>query len=81
VQRPYNPTAKLMAAMLQSDWSKLAIKAKIVSYEWGEYLKRSKGFAQGAILTGWSGDNGAPHNWLGTLYGCDAVDGHNFSKW
>ncbi|MDF3871389.1 ABC transporter substrate-binding protein [Pseudomonas putida] len=81
VQRPYNPNAKLMAEMLQSDWAKIGIKAKIVSYEWGEYIKRSKGGEQGAMLIGWSGDNGDPDNWLGTLYGCDAVDGNNFSKW
>ncbi|WP_411562146.1 ABC transporter substrate-binding protein [Pseudomonas shirazensis] len=81
VQRPYNPNAKLMAEMLQADWAKVGIKAKIVSYEWGEYIKRSKGGEQGAMLIGWSGDNGDPDNWLGTLYGCDAVDGNNFSKW
>ncbi len=81
VQRPYNPNAKLMAEMLQSDWAKIGIKAKIVSYEWGEYIKRSKGGEQGAMLIGWSGDNGDPDNWLGTLYGCDAMDGNNFSKW
>ena len=42
VQRPYNPNAKLMAEMLQADWSKLGFKVRIVSYEWGEYLKRMK---------------------------------------
>ena len=81
VQRPYNPNAKLMAEMLQSDWAKIGIKAKIVSYEWGEYIKRSKGGENGAMLIGWSGDNGDPDNWLGTLFGCDAVSGNNFSKW
>ena len=81
VQRPYNPNAKVMAEMLQSDWAKIGIKAKIVSYEWGEYIKRSKGGEQGAMLIGWSGDNGDPDNWLGTLYGCDAMNGNNFSKW
>lgn len=81
VQRPYNPNAKLMAEMLQSDWAKVGIKAKIVTYEWGEYLKRSKAGEHDAMLIGWSGDNGDPDNWLGTLYGCDAVDGNNFSKW
>ncbi|MFV3403600.1 MULTISPECIES: ABC transporter substrate-binding protein [Pseudomonas] len=81
VQRPYNPNAKLMAEMLQSDWAKIGIKAKIVSYEWGEYIKRSKAGEQGAMLIGWSGDNGDPDNWLGTLYGCDALQGNNFSKW
>lgn len=81
VQRPYNPNAKLMAEMLQADWAKVGIKAKIVTYEWGEYLKRSKAGEHDAMLIGWSGDNGDPDNWLGTLYGCDAVDGNNFSKW
>ncbi|WP_172143982.1 MULTISPECIES: ABC transporter substrate-binding protein [Pseudomonas] len=81
VQRPYNPNAKLMAEMLQSDWGKIGLKVKIVSYEWGEYLKRSKAGEHDAMLIGWSGDNGDPDNWLGTLYGCDAVDGNNFSKW
>jgi dipeptide transport system substrate-binding protein len=42
VQRPYNPNAKLMAEMLQSDWAKIGLKVKITSYEWGEYIKRSK---------------------------------------
>jgi dipeptide transport system substrate-binding protein len=35
VQRPYNPNAKLMAEMLQSDWATVGIEAKIVTYEWG----------------------------------------------
>jgi dipeptide transport system substrate-binding protein len=81
VQRPYNPNAKLMAEMLQSDWKKIGINAKIVSYEWGEYIKRAKAGETDAMLIGWSGDNGDPDNWLGTLFGCDAVNGNNFSKW
>jgi len=81
VQRPYNPNAKLMAEMIQADWAKVGIKAKIVTYEWGEYIKRAHAGEQDAMLIGWSGDNGDPDNWLGTLYGCDAVDGNNFSKW
>lgn len=81
VQRPYNPNAKLVAEMLQSDWGKIGIKAKIMTYEWGEYIKRSKGGENGAMLIGWSGDNGDPDNWLGTLFGCDAINGNNFSKW
>ncbi len=81
VQRPYNPNARLMAEMLQADWARIGIKTKIVSYEWGEYIKRSKGGENGAMLIGWSGDNGDPDNWLGTLFGCDALAGNNFSKW
>jgi dipeptide transport system substrate-binding protein len=81
VQRPYNPNAKLMAEMLQSDWSKIGLKVKIQSYEWGEYIKRSKGGENQAMLIGWSGDNGDPDNWLNVLFGCDSLEGNNFSKW
>ncbi|VVP88894.1 Periplasmic dipeptide transport protein [Pseudomonas fluorescens] len=81
VQRPYNPNAKLMAEMIQADWAKIGIKAKIVSYEWGEYNKRAKQGENGAILIGWSGDNGDPDNWLGTLFSCDALNGNNYAKW
>ncbi|MFU2327233.1 ABC transporter substrate-binding protein [Pseudomonas sp. MAG733B] len=81
VQRPYNPNAKLMAEMLQSDWKKIGLNVKIQSYEWGEYIKRAKGGEQQAMLIGWSGDNGDPDNWLNVLFGCDSLSGNNFSKW
>ncbi|HEF4758787.1 TPA: ABC transporter substrate-binding protein [Pseudomonas putida] len=81
VQRPYNPNAKLMAEMLQSDWKKIGLNVKIQSYEWGEYIKRAKGGEQQGMLIGWSGDNGDPDNWLNVLFGCDSLDGNNFSKW
>jgi len=81
VQRPYNPNAKLMAEMLQADWSKLGLKVRIVSYEWGEYLKRMKSGEHEIALIGWTGDNGDPDNWLGTLYSCDAIGSNNYSLW
>ncbi|MBP0947082.1 ABC transporter substrate-binding protein [Pseudomonas alliivorans] len=81
VQRPYNPNAKLMAEMLQSDWAKVGIKVRIVSYEWGEYLKRTKNGEHDISLIGWTGDNGDPDNWLGTLYSCAAIGGNNYSMW
>jgi dipeptide transport system substrate-binding protein len=81
VQRPYNPNARLMAEMVQSDWAKIGVKAKIVTYEWGEYLKRAHAGEHDTMLIGWTGDNGDPDNWLGTLLGCEAVGGNNFSRW
>lgn len=35
VQRPYNPNSRRIAEMIQADWAKVGVKAKIVSYEWG----------------------------------------------
>jgi dipeptide transport system substrate-binding protein len=81
VQRPYNPNARLMAEMIQSDWAKIGVRAKIVTYEWGEYIKRAHAGEDDTMLIGWTGDNGDPDNWLGTLLGCEAVNGNNFSKW
>lgn len=81
VQRSYNPNGKLMAEMIQADWAKVGVKAKIVTYEWGEYIKRAHAGEHDAMLIGWTGDNGDPDNWLGTLLSCDAVHGNNFDRW
>lgn len=82
VQRPYNPNARRMAELIQADWAKIGVKAEIVSYEWGEYLKRSKEVDRdGAVLLGWTGDNGDPDNFLAVLLGCDAVGGSNRAQW
>lgn len=82
VQRPYNPNARRMAELIQADWAKVGVTAKITSYEWGEYLKRSKDKDRdGAVLLGWTGDNGDPDNFLAVLLGCDAVGGSNRAQW
>jgi dipeptide transport system substrate-binding protein len=78
VQRPYNPNARRMAELIQADWQKVGVQVEIVSYEWGEYLKRSKDKDRdGAVLLGWTGDNGDPDNFLAVLLGCDGVGGSN----
>ena len=81
VQRPYNPNARRMAEVIQADWAKVGVKAKIVTYEWGEYLKRSKDGEHQTVLLGWTGDNGDPDNFLAVLLGCDAVGGANRARW
>jgi dipeptide transport system substrate-binding protein len=81
VQRPYNPNARRMAEIIQADWAKIGVIAKIVSYEWGEYLKRTKDGDHQTALLGWTGDNGDPDNFLAVLLGCDAVGGANRARW
>lgn len=82
VQRPYNPNARRMAEMIQSDWAKIGVKANIVTYEWGEYLKRAKEGEHQSVMMGWTGDNGDPDNFFATLFSCDAAkQGSNYSKW
>ncbi|MDJ0024922.1 ABC transporter substrate-binding protein [Pantoea eucrina] len=82
VQRPYNPNARRMAEMVQADWAKIGVKAKIVTYEWGEYLKRAKAGEHQTVMMGWTGDNGDPDNFFATLFSCAAAkDGSNYSRW
>jgi dipeptide transport system substrate-binding protein len=82
VQRPYNPNARRMAELIQADFAAVGVEAEIVSFEWGEYLSRSKAEDRdGAVLLGWTGDNGDPDNFLAVLLGCDAVGGSNRAQW
>lgn len=81
VQRPYNPNARRMAEMMQADLAKVGVNAKIVTYEWGEYLKRSKAGEHQTILLGWTGDNGDPDNFMHVLLGCAAAKGANRARW
>ncbi|MBO9507694.1 ABC transporter substrate-binding protein [Thalassospira sp. A3_1] len=81
VQRPYNPNARRMAELVQADWAAIGVNAEIVSYEWGEYLERTKNGEQGSFMLGWTGDNGDPDNFLAVLLGCDAVGSANRAQW
>ncbi|MFM2486378.1 ABC transporter substrate-binding protein [Celerinatantimonas yamalensis] len=81
VQRPYNPNARRMAEMIQADWKNVGVNAKIVTYEWGEYLKRARQGEDDTALMGWTGDNGDPDNFLNVLLSCDGVGNSNYSEW
>ncbi|MCF8481326.1 MAG: ABC transporter substrate-binding protein [Rhodospirillum sp.] len=81
VQRPYNPNARRMAEIIQANWRTVGVEAEIVSYEWGEYLKRTKDGEHDTVLLGWTGGNGDPDNFLAVLLGCDAVNGVNRARW
>ena len=81
VSRPYNPNARRMAELVQADWEKVGVKTKIVSYEWGEYIKRMRSGDHQTGMMGWNGDNGDPDNFLNTLLSCAAVEqGSNYAK-
>ena len=82
VQRPYNPNARRMAEIIQADWQAIGVEAEIVSFEWGEYLKRSSAGEHETVLLGWTGDNGDPDNFMYVLLGCKAVEsGSNRARW
>ena len=82
VARPYMLNARRAAELIQSDFDKVGVKVEIVSYEWAEYLDKSRAKDRdGAVILGWTGDNGDPDNFLDTLLGCDAVGGNNRAQW
>ncbi|KAF3999461.1 ABC transporter substrate-binding protein [Glaciimonas immobilis] len=80
--RPYNPNGKRMAELMQADWAKIGIRARLVTYDWAEYIKRSNQGEQQVMMYGWNGDNGDPDNFFATLLGCDAIPGGgNKARW
>jgi dipeptide transport system substrate-binding protein len=82
VQRPYNPNARRMAEMIQADLAKVGVDVDIVSYEWGEYLSRSRApDRDGAVMFGFTGDNGDPDNFLSVPLGCAGVPNTNRANW
>jgi dipeptide transport system substrate-binding protein len=82
VQRPYNPNAKRIAEMMQSDLAKVGVNAKLVTFEWGEYRKRAQQGEHTTAQLGWTGDNGDPDNFF-FLRGCEGAraGGQNITKW
>ena len=84
VQRPYMPNARRTAELMQADLAKVGVTAEIVSYEWGEYLKKSmEPGRDGAVILGWTGDNGDPDNFMGVLLSCASAGegGANRAFW
>ncbi|HYZ64140.1 MAG TPA: ABC transporter substrate-binding protein, partial [Acetobacteraceae bacterium] len=53
VTRAYMPNGRRAAEMIQADWAKIGVKAEIVTFEWGEYVKRARqGDAKAAMFGG-----------------------------
>ena len=70
VPRPYNPDGMKIGVAMAADLAKIGIKARVVSYEWGTYLKRQREQPEDMDLfqLGWTGDNGDPDNFLAVLF-------------
>lgn len=82
VQRAYNPNAVKMAELIQQDLGKIGVSARIVSFEFGTFLKKVKNGEHQSALLGWIGDNGDPDNYFSSTLSCDAArSGNNASFW
>jgi dipeptide transport system substrate-binding protein len=83
VGRPYNPDPARVAAMIAADLAKVGAEATVVAPDQlGEFLRQSSDKDRdGAVLLGWTSDNGDPDNFLSLLLSCDAVGASNRAQW
>lgn len=80
VVRASNPNPRRMAELIQADWEKVGVKAELISYDWGDYIKRTKAGELTAGTYGWSGDNGDPDNFLSPLLGGSNIGNSNYAR-
>jgi len=62
--RPYIPDGRALAEVLQSDLRNIGVETKIVTYEWGTYLEKTKNGEHDMALLGWSADLADPDNFF-----------------
>ena len=81
VVRAYMPNGRRAAEMIQADWAKIGVQANIVTYEWGEYLKRVRQGEGDVVMLGGTWDYPDPSEiMLG--FTCDAIKtGGNSGHW
>ncbi len=82
ISRPYNPNARKMAELIQTDLAAIGIKVKLLAFDWQDFLRRSRNGEFTLSIQGWTGDNGDPDNFLNNLLSCQAINaGNNRAQW
>ncbi|WP_163971880.1 ABC transporter substrate-binding protein [Oceanobacillus halotolerans] len=79
VSRPYMPDPETVAEIVQSNLAEVGITANIVREEWAPYLEKTSQGEQELFLLGWSGSNGDPDYFFGSLLHGDSIGGENRS--
>ncbi len=83
VVRAYMPDGRRAAEMIQADWAKIGVQAEIVTYEWGEYLRRVRGGDAPVGMLGGTWDYPDPSQLVYGYWACP--DGKprpgNWSRW
>jgi dipeptide transport system substrate-binding protein len=81
VSRAYMPNGRRTAELIQADWAKIGVKANIVTYEWGEFLRRRRAGEATVTQMGGTWDYPDPSELL-VWNTCDAIaGGNNVSHW
>jgi len=81
VARAYMPDGRRAAEMIQADWAKIGVTAKIVTFEWGEFLRRRRAGEADVAENGGTWDYPDPSEEAEGLT-CEAIaGGTNTSHW
>jgi dipeptide transport system substrate-binding protein len=81
VTRAYMPNGKRAAEIIQADWARIGVTANIVTFEWGEYLRRRRAGEADIAMNGGTWDYPDPSE-LTETQTCDGIkDGSNVSHW
>jgi dipeptide transport system substrate-binding protein len=81
VTRAYMSNGRRTAELIQANWAQIGVKVKIVTYEWGEFLKRRRAGEADVTMMGGTWDYPDPSE-LVVWSTCDAIaNGNNVSHW
>ena len=67
VTRAYMPNGRRTAELIQADWAKIGVTAKIVTFEWGEFLRRRRAGEADVTMMGGTWDYPDPSELLERL--------------
>lgn len=71
--RPYVPEPQRVAEAIQADLRAVGISASLQGFEWGQFLDRTERGDHELALSGWTGDNGDPDNFLYAILDKDSA--------
>jgi dipeptide transport system substrate-binding protein len=81
VTRAYMPNGRRTAELIQANWAQIGVKVNIVTFEWGEFLKRRRAGEADVTMMGGTWDYPDPSELL-VWSTCDAIPGgNNVSHW
>jgi dipeptide transport system substrate-binding protein len=81
VTRAYMPNGRRAAEVIQSDWAKIGVRAHVVTFEWGEFLRRRRAGEADVAMNGGTWDYPDPSELTATQTCAAIPDGSNVSHW
>jgi dipeptide transport system substrate-binding protein len=80
VTRPYMPNGRRAAEIIQNDWAKIGVKVEVISFEWAEYIQRSRAGEAQVGMFGGSWDYPDPSQIPNSYFGCNLEGKHSPSN-